>query len=123
MDDFTYIHKLEAQNKWREAEKEWNKTAYGRANHAPACKLLADAIEAGDRFREEDKTTVYTIIESIKGHFGYLKGKQEIRLGERLIGRVYGVSEATEAVVSLKENKYELERVVTGIKMDFPELN
>ena len=39
------------------------------------------------------------------------------------MGYVYGIGEATEAVVALSDNKDELKRVVTGIKLDFPDLN
>lgn len=121
MYDFTHVRELEKAGKWRQAEKVWNSMLM--REHADACKLLADSIEAGDYFREQDKRTVYTVIEGRKGFFGFREGDYTVRAGERLIGRVYGVNEATEAVVALQENKDALNRVVTGILLDFPDLN
>lgn len=121
MYDFNYIRNLEAQGKWKEAEQAWSRTEF--KEHAKACKLLVDAIEAGDAMREQDKQTVYTVLEGIRGNFFYRQGDYTIKAGERLVGYVYGIGEATEAVVALSDNKDELKRVVTGIKLDFPDLN
>lgn len=121
MYDYDYPRTLEKSGKWNEAAQAWRTVR--SITDANACQLIADSIEAGDRLREKDRTTVYTVFETIRGNFGYSADKEPIKSGYRLIGYVYGISEAVCAVTSLRENKEDLQRVVTGIKMDFPELN
>ncbi len=123
--DTQYGYKLEREGKWREAENFWKRfsgSEYETMN-GKACKMIADAIEAGDAMRAADKETVYTIFEGVRGNFYYDKEYREAKNGERLVGRVLGIGEATEAVVSLEDNRSELDRVITGIKMDFPNIN
>ena len=47
------VRGMELISEWREAEKYWNIMGY--TDEANACKMIADAIEMGDRFRAENK--------------------------------------------------------------------
>lgn len=114
--DYQYGRRLEREGKWREAEAFWNKYSGTQSEDAAACKMIADAIEAGDRKREEDKTTEYKIIETIGGHFSYFTGKEPARIIKRVIGQVYGISAATEIVVRLRKER-------ESLKEDFPNLD
>ena len=47
------VRGMELISEWREAEKYWN--FMGCTSEANACKMIAEAIEMGDRFRNENK--------------------------------------------------------------------
>jgi hypothetical protein len=47
------VYQMEQLREWRTAAEYWGKI--GRKNEQAACKMLADAIERGDHFREKTK--------------------------------------------------------------------
>lgn len=118
MYDYNYPYKLERESKWAEAAKIWK--SMGREEDAKACQLLADSIAAGDSVRSKNEKTVYSIYETEKGNFF---SSPEDRENCVLLGRVIGLSEAVYYVSFLEQNRDLKENVITGMKLDFPELN
>ena len=71
------VKSLEEKGDWREAENIWR--TLGNEREAEACKLIADSIERGDKYRQQVKEQLGPEPNAMENPYAYLQWHKRLQ--------------------------------------------